>query len=115
MTDNKPTNDTLHRIGKKMPYTVPDGFFRHLDEQIIAATQAEMTRTARMRRNIWRAITGATMAAAASVAIVLSVGNFSQSPIIASSLTPEQAFDNLSSTDQEFLLDTYRTELLAEY
>jgi len=115
MTEKKPINTPLEKIGKEMPFTVPDGFFVQLEDQIISQAGLKPAILPPPRRNLWRIITGATVAAAATVALVISFTKMPSHDMMQQGMTLEQAFNNLSQADQEWLLESYRSELIAEY
>lgn len=114
MTDNKPTSYDFEKVGKQMPFSVPDGFFCQLEQQIISNTGANVKKT-RAPRKFWKLITGTAVAAAAAVTAFIATPNMSPDTMMADNLTVEEAFENLSASDQEFLIDNYRAELLANY
>lgn len=95
------------RIGKEMPYTVPDGFFDEFERTIASKVNIAVP-TATPKRSAQVRILVRTLSAAAAVAAIIFTA-FALSPTRAPepSMTLEQAFANLDTTDQEYLLDTY--------
>lgn len=98
------------RIGKRMPYTAPDGFLDDIERQVLERLQGEMT-PARPQRDhrLWYAIT-AGLAAACAAGLLLF-----QSPSSRDEADDfeqlEQAFSQLSSADQSYLLAIYQNDL----
>jgi len=102
----------FEQIGKRMPYTVPDGFFEQMEQNVLAAAKpAKKGRTVRM-------IVRAAIAAAAVVAVcfALTTKNPGAATPADSFALVEQAYSNLSADDQNYLMQLYQDDLLlAEY
>jgi len=104
----KPDFD-FKNIGKREPYTVPDGFFDTLNAGIVSRIEREQPR----RVSPWRSwLTGAaSVAAVAAVLIVVAVG-FPQKNLAASRTYTmedvERSFETLTETDKDIFIDTYR-------
>jgi hypothetical protein len=111
-------NYDFNRIGKQMPYTVPDGFFDQLEENVMKKWKEEggkrkeytsSSRKARIVRMAFRTL----LAAAACLALFLIVrkalpqGNDAVTDDFTS---VELAFNNLSTEDQDYLLEVYQEE-----
>lgn len=97
----------FNQIGKKMPYTVPDGFFDDFEKAVTTATET-LTKTTRQRRHTpVRILVHALTATAAVVAILAMTHALSPTLTPQPTITLEQAFANLDVSDQEYLLDTY--------
>lgn len=105
----------LDKVGKRMPYTTPEGFFDKLEEDVwekaktgflenVASSHAERRRKLRL----WQR---SALAVAASIALVvaLSIGFFSSGQVSANDV--DQAFCQLSADDQAFLLSIYQEDL----
>ncbi|MGM9694133.1 MAG: hypothetical protein ACI3YC_03905 [Alloprevotella sp.] len=100
----------FEKVGKRLPYAVPDGFFDQLESQVFAATtENEAPRnekerkksrfTIRRPRLLW---TLSSVAAAAAVLLTLLV--LPPKTTADSGLADiENAFDNLSAADKDFL------------
>jgi len=117
-------NYDFSRIGKQMPYTVPDGFFDQLEEHVIKewkenAVQAEKSgntgkpgKTATIRMAIRAAIAiAACIALFLVVKKVLPQGNDTVADDFDS---VELAFNNLSTEDQDYLIEVYQEELILD-
>ena len=56
-----------------------------------------------------------TLSAAAVVAIILSITALLPRVSEPEPLSLEQAFSNLSATDQEYIIDTFRNDMIIDY
>ena len=105
----------FEKIGKRIPYTVPDDFFTKLEESVmdeVKVQKSEATALPERNKTVIIAIRS-LLAIAAAVALFFVV-----QPI----LTPkdtisaddyasvELAFNNLSTDDQDFLIAVYENE-----
>jgi hypothetical protein len=65
------TNNEFQKAGKKMPYTVPDGFFDRITEKTLAEAKLRQ-KTGRKRIILWSSLaTAATLAALVTVGILV--------------------------------------------
>ncbi len=100
----------LDHSPRRTPYRVPEGFFDTLEESILAATvdagkqQEAAVRVTRSPRR-WRAI----VSAAAAIGLVIVTATRQTETI-----DVNQAFANLDSADQQYLIDTYNNERMLE-
>ena len=104
-------NYDFNNIGKKMPYTVPDGFFDQLEEQVMNEVKAEpaQKKSAKTIRIAIRTL----LAVAACVALFLVVKKAlpqGDDTITDDFTSVELAFNNLSTEDQDYLLEVYQEE-----
>ena len=111
-------NFDFNRIGKQMPYTVPDGFFDQLEENVMkewkeeSGKRKEDTSSSRKAR-IFRMAFRSVLAVAACLALFLVVrkalpqGHDAATDDFAN---VELAFNNLSTEDQDYLLEVYQEE-----
>lgn len=113
--------DELSNIGKRMPYTVPDGFFDSLEDRVMSriAQEEPAAPVRKRRRGIIKAISFGAVAAAAALALVILPDNSTpqvqvQTPTVQYA-DVEHAFDQLSASDREYLVDNYDDQLLAAY
>ena len=108
-------NYDFSRIGKQMPYTVPDGFFDQLEEHVMSeVVKAQPTKK---KANVVRMAIRAAIAIAACIALFLVVKKVL--PQNDNTLTDdfdsvELAFNNLSADDQDYLLEVYQEELILD-
>lgn len=104
-------------VGKRMPYSIPDGFFDQLEDNIMAQLKEEQEqqkqesrRPAVMRvlRSNWKSIISLSVAACAAVLLVMKhnvPAEEAQQPYGFNNV--ELAYSNLSTEDQQFLIEIY--------
>lgn len=113
-------NIDLDRIGKRMPYTVPDGFLDQMEANVWQEVKADLTAApvAKKRRKLYRlSIISTLLAAAACVAVVFMVHPFAakQSVQPTDSFAPvEQAYAQLTAEDQAYLLEVYQDDVFLD-
>lgn len=109
-------NDTptpLDALRRRDPYRMPPDFIERLTDEVIVrvASEQAMRRhrqfTARLR--LW------ATAAVSAAAVALIAINLIPGVQHSESLTPDQAFERLSASDQEYLLDNYRSDMVMDY
>lgn len=99
----------FNRVGKRMPYTAPEGFLTEIEKNVWETVKSEAIPESKHRYRLLYAISGGLIAA--SVAILL-VFNFMPDSRDTNDFTKlERAFSNLSSTDQAYLLTVYQDDL----
>ena len=89
-------NYDFSKIGKQMPYTVPDGFFDKLEENLMNEVKAQPAQKKK----------------ATAILVVKKV--LPQDTTTDDFANVELAFNNLSTDDQDYLLEVYQEELLLE-
>ena len=107
-------NYDFSKIGKQMPYTVPDGFFDKLEENVMNEVKAQ---PARKKATALRMAIRAAIAVAACIALFLVVKKVlpqGQDAVTDDFENVELAFNNLSTEDQDYLLEVYQEELFLE-
>lgn len=118
---NKTEKFDFSKMGKRMPYSTPDDFFKDMEANILEQVKDDKPKSVRIqpkKRPLMKVIWAAAMAAAASVAVLLVLNiDFSAS----SSHQPsqvnngiqevDQAFAQLSSADQAYLLSVYQEDV----
>ena len=108
-------NYDFSKIGKQMPYTVPDDFFDKLEENVMNEVKAQSVKT--KKATVIRMAIRAAIAVAACIALFLVVkkvlpqGNDTTTDDFEN---VELAFNNLSTEDQDYLLEVYQEELFLE-
>ena len=105
----------FEKIGKRIPYTVPDDFFAKLEENVMDEVKGQKTETeakTKRKKTVIIAIRS-FLAVAAAIALFF---------VVQPMLTPkdtisaddyasvELAFNNLSTDDQDFLIAVYENE-----
>ena len=108
-------NYDFSKIGKQMPYTVPDGFFDQLEEHVMSeVVNAQPTKK---KANVVRMAIRAAIAIAACIALFLVVKKVlpqGQDTTLDDFDSVELAFNNLSTEDQDYLLEVYQEELILD-
>lgn len=100
----------FNRIGKRMPYTVPKGFLDDIEKNVWKAVKDEVM-TSKPKRNyrLWYSISGGLVAASVALLLIFNILSTHQKKDDLKML--EQAFSNLSSTDQAYLFVVYQNDL----
>ena len=122
---NKTGKFDFGKVGKRMPYSTPEGFFKEMEANILEQVKDDKPKPVRIqpkKRPLMKVIWAAAMAVAASVAVLLVLNIDFAAPH--SSLPSQadngmqavdQAFAQLSSADQAYLLNVYQEDVfLAE-
>ena len=95
-------------IGKQMPYTTPDGFFDHLEEDIWKEVKNDCQKEKPAKMRI---LMRSMIAVAASIALLLVVNMNLSQPASASINDVDQAFSQLTTDDQAYLLSIYQEDV----
>lgn len=110
----------LDRVGKKMPFTMPEDFFDKVQANVLAQVALEEQKKKKhprkaMMRRIWLA----AASVAASVSMLLLIGNAvgdndsSQKVKTVASMAPvDKAYDQLSAEEQQEVYATYANDVL---
>lgn len=125
----------FEQVGKRMPYTTPDGFFKDMEKNILEAVKDDTPQSVKIqpqsvkvqpkKRPVFKMIWAAAIAVAASVAVllVLNIDFSAADSSLASSHSSQpsqaksdleqvdQAFAQLSEADQAYLLDVYQEDV----
>ena len=123
------------QVGKRLPYTTPDGFFKDMEKNILEAVKDDTPQAVKIqpqsvkvqpkKRPVFKMIWAAAIAVAASVAVllVLNIDFAAADSSLASSHSSQpsqaksdleqvdQAFAQLSEADQAYLLDVYQEDV----
>ena len=97
------------RVGKRLPYTAPDGFLDDMENNVWETVKLEML-PSKPKRNfrLWYSVTGGLVAASIALLVVF---NLLPNDSSNSFEDVEKAFANLSSSDQDYLFATYQYDL----
>lgn len=118
---NKTGKFDFDQVGKRMPYSTPEGFFKEMEANILEQVKNDKTQPVRIqpkKRSLRKVIWTAAIAVAASVAVLLVLNIDFAAPH--SSLPSQadnemqavdQAFAQLSSADQAYLLSVYQEDV----
>lgn len=116
------------QVGRRMPYTTPDGFFKDMEKNILEAVKDDTPQAVKIqpkKRPVFKMIWAAAITVAASVAVLLVLNIDFSAPhsSLASSHSSkpsqaksdleqvDQAFAQLSEADQAYLLDVYQEDV----
>ncbi len=105
----------FRKIGKRMPYKVPQGFFDTLEENVQAEVGKEVQKAPRRfwpMPVLWRTIGAAAIAACATLLLVFN-WEVSETDKINSQML-DNAFCALSAEDQTCLLDIYQADIFID-
>jgi hypothetical protein len=112
------------KVGKRMPYSTPDDFFKDMEANILEQVKNDKPAPVRIqskKRPLMKVIWAAAMAVAASVAVLLVLNiDFSAphsslpSQVDNEMQAVDQAFAQLSSADQAYLLDVYQEDVFLD-
>lgn len=121
---NKTGKFDFDQVGKRMPYSTPEGFFKEMEANILEQVKDDKqvpVRRQPKKRPLMEVIWAAAMAVAASVAVLLILNIDFMAPH--SSLPSQadnemqavdQAFAQLSSADQAYLLNVYQEDVFLD-
>lgn len=119
------TNESdLDRVGKKMPYLMPEGFFKQMQANVLAevekeemakASQVEMKHR-RKAKLVRLYVAAASIAACICLAVLvgrsfLSSDSAAPQHSAASVASVDKAYDNLSNEEQQELNATYANDV----
>ena len=121
---NKTGKFNFGQVGKRMPYSTPEGFFKEMEANILEQVKDDKPKPVRIqpkKRLLIRGIWAAAMAVAASVAVLLVLNiDFAAPHSSLPSQTDngiqavDQAFAQLSSADQAYLLNVYQEDVFLD-
>lgn len=124
MEKNMDTNFDFGKVGKRMPYSTPEGFFKEMEADILEQVRDDKPEPVRIqpkKRPLMKVIWAAAMAVAASVAVllVLNIDFMAPHSSLPSQADNElqavdQAFAQLSSADQAYLLNVYQEDVFLD-
>ena len=92
----------LEKMNKTMPYTVPEGFFDEMEERLMQEVTTEKKKPTVRKVALWT-----SLAVAASLALLLVLHQRLAKTEESSFEQVEMAFNQLSDSDQELMLEYY--------
>lgn len=119
------TNESnLDRVGKKMPYLMPEGFFKQMQANVLAEVEKEeMAKASQMEMKhrckaklVRLYVAAASIAACICLAVLvgrsfLSSDSAAPQHSAASVASVDKAYDNLSNEEQQELNATYANDV----
>ena len=110
----------FNKIGKRMPYTVPEGFFEDMERNVMSrvgllADTADSVAAPKGHRRL-RVVAMAAVTAVAAGLLLLAVLRATAPGQPETTMSQiEETFASLSNEDQEFLLDMYHDYVYEYY
>ena len=110
------------QVGKRMPYSTPDDFFKDMEANILEQVKDDKPKPVRIqpkKRPLMKVIWAAAMAASVAVLLILHIDFAAPHSSLPSQADKEmqavdQAFAQLSSADQAYLLDVYQEDVFLD-
>lgn len=114
----------FNQIGKRMPYRVPNGFFQEMERNVLDAVAEKATerksamaerKPLQAKRFVFTRLAKYAAAVAASVVVLLAVNvKFFYVAAPTDMQDVEAAFDQLSLSDQECLVELYQEDVFLD-
>lgn len=124
MTEQMKQTFDFKQIGKRMPYRVPDGFFQEMEHNVLDAVAEKATerkpamterKSLQVKRFVFTRLAKYAAAVAASVVVLLAVNvKFFYVAAPTDMQDVEAAFDQLSLSDQECLVELYQEDVFLD-
>ena len=119
---NKTGKFNFDQVGKRMPYSTPEGFFKDMEANILEQVKDDKPKPVRIqpkKRPLMKVIWAAAMAASVAVLLILHIDFAAPHSSLPSQADNEmqavdQAFAQLSSADQAYLLDVYQEDVFLD-
>lgn len=124
MTEQMKQTFDFKQIGKRMPYRVPNGFFQEMERNVLDAVAEKATerkpamterKPLQAKRFVFTRLAKYVAAVAASVVVLLAVNvKFFYVAAPTDMQDVEDAFDQLSLSDQECLVELYQEDVFLD-
>lgn len=124
MTEQMKQTFDFKQIGKRMPYRVPNGFFQEMERNVLDAVAEKATerkpamterKPLQAKRFVFTRLAKYAAAVAASVVVLLAVNVKSFYVAAPTDMQDvEAAFDQLSLSDQECLVELYQEDVFLD-
>lgn len=124
MTEQMKQTFDFKQIGKRMPYRVPNGFFQKMERNVLDAVAEKATerkpamaerKPLQAKRFVFTRLAKYVAAVAASVVVLLAVNmKFFYVAAPTDMQDVEAAFDQLSLSDQECLVELYQEDVFLD-
>lgn len=124
MTEQMKQTFDFKQIGKQMPYRVPNGFFQEMERNVLDAVAEKATerkpamterKPLQAKRFVFTRLAKYAAAVAASVVVLLAVNvKFFYVAAPTDMQDVEAAFDQLSLSDQECLVELYQEDVFLD-
>lgn len=124
MTEQMKQTFDFKQIGKRIPYRVPNGFFQEMERNVLDAVAEKATerkpamterKPLQAKRFVFTRLAKYAAAVAASVVVLLAVNmKFFYVAAPTDMQDVEAAFDQLSLSDQECLVELYQEDVFLD-
>lgn len=124
MTEQMKQTFDFKQIGKRMPYRVPDGFFQEMERNVLDAVAEKAAerkpamaerKPVQAKRFVFTRLAKYAAVVAASVVVLLAVNvKFFYVAAPTDMQDVEAAFDQLSLSDQECLVELYQEDVFLD-
>lgn len=124
MTEQMKQTFDFKQIGKRMPYRVPNGFFQEMERNVLDAVAEKAAerkpamaerKPLQAKRFVFTRLAKYVAAVAASVVVLLAVNvKFFYVAAPTDMQDVEAAFDQLSLSDQECLVELYQEDVFLD-
>lgn len=124
MTEQMEQTFDFKQIGKRMPYRVPSGFFQEMEHNVLDAVAEKAAerksamaerKPVQAKRFVFTRLAKYAAAVAASVVVLLAVNmKFFYVAAPTDMQDVEAAFDQLSLSDQECLVELYQEDVFLD-
>ena len=119
---NKTGKFNFDQVGKRMPYSTPEGFFKEMEANILEQVKDDKPKPVRIqpkKRPLMKVIWAAAMAASVAVLLILHIDFAAPHSSLPSQADNEmqavdQAFALLSPADQAYLLNVYQEDVFLD-
>ena len=119
---NKTEKFDFSKVGKRMPYSTPDDFFKDMEANILEQVKDDKPKPVRIqpkKRPLMKVIWAAAMAASVAVLLILHIDFAAPHSSLPSQADNEmqavdQAFAQLSPADQAYLLNVYQEDVFLD-
>ena len=100
----------FNKVGKKMPYTMPDRFIDDMEEEVMARVKVI---NVKKRRQKTMALRWVMYAASVAACIILTITTFMPKQFSAEEWNEKEqcTFDRLSADDQDYILEVYDDDI----
>lgn len=105
------TDFNFDKIGKRLPYSVPENFFSTMEETVLKEAGTTTSTEVKRRRPLMRVLFASVAAAAVALLLVFNHGISGKQPASNSFNDVEQAFVQLNSADQDYMIEVYQNDI----
>ncbi len=104
-------NFDLRKTGRRMPYTIPDGFFDEMEDNIWKEVANKPAVSVRRKFPYMRVAIRTVTVIAAAIALLIAFNTYSIRNHEGGISSVELAFSELNNEDQTYLLEVYQDDI----